>query len=48
MENITLEQIYYIGELIAVIAVIASLLYAGKQMKQNTEAMQVNAASAVA
>jgi hypothetical protein len=47
MDTITLEQLYYIGELVAVMAVIASLLYVGKQIKQNAEAMRVNAASSV-
>ena len=44
MESFTLEQAYYIGELIAALAVIVSLLYVGRQMKQNTEAIQINAA----
>jgi hypothetical protein len=44
METITLEQMYYMGELIGVIAVIASLIYVGKQLRQNTETMRVNAA----
>ena len=40
MENITLEQMYYIGEIIGVIAIIASLLYVGRQLQQNVEALQ--------
>ena len=44
METLTLEQAYFIGELIAAFGVIVSLLYLGRQMKQNTEANQVNAA----
>lgn len=37
MNTITLEQLYYIGELISVVAVIASLIYVGKQIHLNTE-----------
>jgi hypothetical protein len=44
MEILTLEQAYYVGELIAAFAVIVSLLYVGRQMKQNTEAIQIGAA----
>ena len=44
MELITLEQAYQIGELVAAIAVIVSLIYVGRQMKQNTEAVQISAA----
>jgi hypothetical protein len=44
METLTLEQAYYVGELTAALAVIISLLYVGRQMKQNTEAIQINAA----
>lgn len=40
METIALEQMYYIGEIIGVIAVIASLLYVGKQLRQNTQAIE--------
>ena len=46
MESLTLEQAYYIGELVAVTVVIVSLIYVGRQIKQNTEAIQVNAAQA--
>lgn len=45
METMTLEQMYYIGEFIAAIAVIASLIYVGKQLRQNTIQMQINAAT---
>jgi hypothetical protein len=38
----------HFGEVITVIAVIASLLYVGKQIKQNAEVMQVNALNAQA
>lgn len=34
------------GELIAVFAVIISLIYVGRQVKQNTEAIQISAAQA--
>ena len=44
METMTLEQMYYIGELIGVVALVTSLIYVGKQIRQNTETMQVNAA----
>ena len=44
MESLTLEQIYYIGELIGVFALITSLIYVGKQLQQNTEQMRTNAA----
>jgi len=39
-----LEQVYYVGELIAATAVVASLLYIARQARQNTAMMQVNAA----
>ena len=35
---------YYIGEMIGVIAVIASLINVGKHLRQNTKTMRVNAA----
>jgi len=44
MTTLTLEQIYYIGELAGVIALITSLIYVGKQLRQNTEQMRTNAA----
>jgi hypothetical protein len=44
METITLEQAYYIAELTTAVAVIISLVYVGRQVKQNTDATQVNAA----
>ncbi len=43
MESLTLEQSYYIGELVAAIAVVISLIYVGLQVKQNTEATRVAA-----
>lgn len=45
MESITLEQIYYLAELTGVIAVVISLVYVGRQVRQNTEIMQMNAVS---
>ena len=42
MESFTLEQMYYIVEMLGVTAVIASLIYVGKQLNQNTEALQAN------
>jgi len=42
MESITLEQAYYIGEIIAAVAVIASLVYLAVQLKQNTQAIRLN------
>ena len=46
METLTLEQISYLAQIIGVIAVIASIIYVGKQLHQNTEQMQTNAALA--
>jgi hypothetical protein len=44
-----LEQIYYFGELIGVVAIVASLLFVGLQMRQNANGLKVNAtATAVA
>ena len=36
----TLEQYAYLGEIIAALAVIASLVYIGNELRQNTEALQ--------
>ncbi len=38
----TLEQLAYLGEVIAAIAVIASLVYVARELRQNTNAMRVN------
>jgi hypothetical protein len=38
----TLEQWAYVGEIIAAIAVIASLIYVAKELHQNTNVMRVN------
>ena len=48
MNTITLEQLYYIGELISVVAVIASLIYVGKQIHLNTELMRIGSEDAYA
>ena len=41
----TLEQISYLGELIAALSVIGSLVYVARRVGQNTAMMRVNAAS---
>ena len=38
----TLEQYAYLGEIIAAIAVIASLVYVAREVRQNTNMMRVN------
>ena len=38
----TLEQYAYLGEIIAAIAVIASLIYVAGELRQNTNMMRVN------
>ncbi len=43
MDSMTLEQASYIGELIAVIAVISSLIYVALQVRQNTQAIHLSA-----
>jgi len=40
----TLETIYYIGQTIAVVAILASLVFVGVQIKQNTAQAKVDAA----
>ena len=40
-----LEQIYYVGELVGVAAVIASLLYVGRQVRQSNTAMRNSAST---
>lgn len=40
MNTQLLEQIYYIGELISVVAVVTSLIYVGIQVRQNTQAVK--------
>jgi len=46
MDTMTLEQVYYIGEIVAAFAIIVSLIYVGLQVRQNTQIMQVSAAQA--
>lgn len=41
-----LEQVYYLTEIIGVVAVIASLIFVGVQMNQNTRAMEVSTSNA--
>ncbi len=36
----TLEHYAYVGEIIAALAVIATLIYIGRELRQNTEALQ--------
>ena len=45
METMTLEQMYYIGELIAAVAVIMSLVYVAKEVNQNTNVLKLNNSS---
>ncbi len=44
MENITLEQFNYIAEIVASVAVIASLIYVAIQIQQNTSTNRLIAA----
>ncbi len=41
----SLEQVYYIGSLIGVVAVIGSLLFVARQIRLNTHQMRVNASA---
>ena len=43
METLTLEQAYYIGELIAAFVVIISVVYLALQVRQNTQTLRLNA-----
>ena len=43
MESLTLEQAYYIGELVGLVVVIISLLYLAIQVKQNIYMMKIQA-----
>ena len=45
MESLTLEQAYHIGELIAAIAVVISLVYLGLQVRHNTNQSEAAMAS---
>ncbi len=42
MESLTLEQIYFIGQTIAAVAVIISLIYVAKGVHQNTDMLWIN------
>jgi hypothetical protein len=42
MESLTLEQIYFMSEIIGVFAVVVSLVYVGLQVKQNTQSIRLN------
>jgi len=44
MDTITLEQAYYIAELVTALAVVISLIYVGIQIRQNTHAIKLNSA----
>ena len=48
MESFTLEQFSYIADVIGMIAVVASLIYVGKQLRLNNQEMRVSAASTYA
>jgi hypothetical protein len=40
----SLEHLAYLSEIVGVVLVIASLIYVGKQLRQNTDVMRLNAA----
>lgn len=42
METMTLEQLYYIGEMIGVIAVVVTLIFLTVQVRQNTKLMKTH------
>ena len=44
---VSLEKTYYVTQIIAVIALIVSLLYIGRQVNQNTTAITITAQSAL-
>ena len=46
METLTLESIYFIGQTIAAIAIVVSLIYVGIQVRQNTSATKTASAQA--
>ena len=46
METMTLENIYFIGQTIAALAIVVSLIYVGAQVRQNTSATQTASAQA--
>lgn len=46
MDTFTLAQAYYLAEIIGVFAIILSLVYVGRQLKQNTKATKIAASQA--
>jgi hypothetical protein len=46
METMTLENIYFIGQTIAAVAIVVSLIYVGLQVRQNTTATRTASAQA--
>ena len=44
----TLESVYFVTQIIAALAVVASLLYVGVQLKQNTQAIRAAAVQSMA
>ena len=48
METLTLEQAYYIGELVGLVVVIISVIYLALQVRQNTEVSRLTAAQSFA
>ena len=48
MPIINLEQIYYLTQIIAVIALILTLIYVAQQIKQNAMPLRLNAYQATA
>ncbi len=42
MESLTLEQASYVAEVIGVILIIVSLIYVAKEVRQNTDMLQIN------
>ncbi|MBT7953009.1 MAG: hypothetical protein HN764_15380 [Gammaproteobacteria bacterium] len=43
MESLTLEQVYYVGELVGVVIVVVSLIYVGRQLSQNNRSQRIAA-----
>lgn len=46
MDSLTLEHIYFIGQTVAAISIVVSLIYVGLQVKQNTIATESASAQA--
>ena len=47
METLTLEQAYYIAEIVGVLSIVMSLVYVAMQIRQNTTAIRSGTAQAV-